>query len=57
MFQQLKKKKTSLNKMAYTRKPIKINEIHGKKCLGGVWQSNYINLISFVLNIFTHLCV
>ena len=37
MFQQLKKKKTSLNKMAYTRKPIKINEIHGKKCLGGVW--------------------
>ena len=35
MFQQLKKK-TSLSKVAYTRKPIKINEIHGKRCLGGV---------------------
>ena len=34
-------------KVAYTRKPIKMNEIY----------CNYVNLISFVLNIFIHCCV
>ena len=43
--------------MAYTGKPIKINEIYCKRCLGVGWESKYINLISFALNIFIHCCV
>ena len=57
MFQRLKKVSKVFKKMAYTRKPIKINKIYCKGCLGGRWQSKFISLISFVLNICVHCCV
>ena len=37
MFQRLKKKKKKKKKMTCTRKPIKINEIYRKRCLGEGW--------------------
>ena len=37
MFQGLKKE-TKFKKMAYTRKPIKMNQIYWKRCLGGVGE-------------------
>ena len=40
MFQRLKKRNKVLKKMAYTRKPIKINEIYCKRCLGGGGKVN-----------------
>ena len=37
MLQRLKKKKQSLKKMTYTRKPIKMSEIYSKRSLGDGW--------------------
>ena len=37
MFQRLKKRKKGFKKMAYTRKPIKMNEIYCERCFDGVW--------------------
>ena len=47
MFQKLQKKQQSLKKMAYTRKPIKINGIYCKRRLGGGGKVNIsIQLVS-----------
>ena len=48
MFQKLKTRNKAFQKMAYTRKPTKINEIYCKRCLGGYGTVHISILISFV---------